>query len=168
MGWWSDDVDGHEGFAVGVLKLDDGLTGTRYLATVDAPDPSVEITSVHYAAATCGCGWRSERITAIEPMDWRDRSLECSERVKNRLYQLWEEHIALMAYRLRRASGSESRAFTDLRKHLQSFDRCACGHVRSEHAATLDGPHCAGWNYFTHPPRTDCACRAFRFQPTPA
>lgn len=173
MGWWAEEALGHEGSKVGVLKLDDGLTGTRYLATVDAPDPSVTITSIHYALAACDCGWRSERICVAESMAWIDGWLECSERVNARLERLWVEHIALVSYRVRLAQVPmrRDRHTDELIASLESVERCQCGHERYRHTLV----NCTASGTFAPPidgpsdvPTVGCPCREFRFMPTPA
>jgi len=168
MGWYSEEAPGHEGHAVGVLKLVDGLSGTRYLATVDAPDPSVQ--EVQYACAICDCGWRSERIKVGTPMAWRHGSLACVQPVWDRLRRLWTEHAALSGYRRIITFGWSERerkiASAALIAELSSIERCLCGHERREHGLGEGGLH-----RFCIVRDADglsaCDCREFRFMPSP-
>jgi hypothetical protein len=158
MGWWSDDVDGHEGFAIALVPIDgeheNSFANFREISRTDESH-----TGLHHACSGCDCGWRSERISVAEPMRCERGHLLCSERVDARLERLWVEHVALVAYRLALAQYNypvaRERTSDRLVRQLESIERCECGHERRQHTLV----NCTV---------SLCPCREFRFMPTPA
>ena len=167
MGWYSDDALGHEGWPVGLIAVDgeDLYTATHF---VELQRPRDRIrTGVHHAQAGCECGWRSQRIVLSKPVTWDDGWLECSEHDRARMERLWNEHAALVAYRLRMTLEMDrytvrARINEALISSLESTERCACGHDRREHEGRPLGL-CNGGGELVR-----CPCKGFTFRPTPA
>jgi hypothetical protein len=132
--------------------------------------------------AGCECGWRSERIVVapLYGVQW-DGIVLAPSSVLDRLARLWSEHVAVAVYRRRIGlcweDGTEpDRAFIARRliEDLEALDRCRCGHERRAHARLSDHERAER----RADPRAGiteggcsvegCACRAFRFMPTPA
>lgn len=171
MSWCHEDAPGHEGYPVALDFRTDGIDRIVELRGDVAPRYQV-----HLACAGCDCGWRSERITVVEPMIW-DGYFQCSDRVRDRLERLWIEHRALVAYRIEVAHGRDRAACGDrLVGALSSVERCTCGHERRQHGTGGSGwPFCTGWDDFVIPlgqarrqPAASCPCRKFVFMPSPA
>jgi hypothetical protein len=166
MGWFSEAAIGHEGYAIGLLNVD-GYEGGR-LRELTRDDASHR--ELSHVGAACECGWRSQRLRVSEPVHWTDGWLQCSERLRDRIERLWTEHVALVEYRQTRADGFDDHlASLELRRNLESVDRCKCGHERRLH-----GTKCSGWDDFQTmdgkrvAPILGCPCRGFHFQPMPA
>ena len=89
MGWFYTDVEGHEGYVIG-LRRGEGLARNCLYRELGYPEDDKE-TAVHAVQAGCDCGWRSPRfqITAR----WFPFVVDTDEDTEATLKDLWEAHI---------------------------------------------------------------------------
>lgn len=145
MGWFSDDAPDHEGYPVALVERDGPMRGLHFAELHSGDAAATGITTIQ---AACECGWRSERITLREPVEW-DGIVYGPEHVRDRAARLWHEHIALVYWRRCVAQsphpaepeGTRGRARTlaalsaHLVADLEAVQLCRCGHERREHRA---------------------------------
>lgn len=100
MGWCDPEVEGHEGYVVGLVDV--GTNGwkrwreLRYPEDKEAPAAPIEMLQ-----AACDCGWRSRRFHApiINPPKWAPYMVLVDEETEEGALVLWREHVRAEATR---------------------------------------------------------------------
>lgn len=99
MGWIREDAPGHEGFVVGLVRID-YRTGeevaheTGFWRELRGPhdDQPRAYGSIRAIQVACDCGWRSARIDAPYRTTYHPFAVDVPEDVERRLCDEWIEH----------------------------------------------------------------------------
>lgn len=91
MSWFLDDIQGHEGYVVGLIE-DGASTGRFRELRYPADDFRSRVSKVQVA---CECGWRSTRLTAPLRAEWVPFSIVLNDdAADDTAHALWVEHMS--------------------------------------------------------------------------
>lgn len=91
MGWHNEEHPEHEGYLVGLVKVD------YRFRELESEDGNVE--RVEYVQMACSCGWRSPRLAAPYDTKFSPSIVLASEALDELGLLLWQEHVAATAAR---------------------------------------------------------------------
>lgn len=96
MGWYRDTAPGHEGYLIGIEKIDDTHRwrelGNQYDRERAWREKGIKLTHVQVA---CECGWRSPRFLAPLGTEWHPSTVELpgwDERTEEQAAGIWGKH----------------------------------------------------------------------------
>ena len=94
MGWCNPEVDGHEGYVVGLVDESVGHRQRWRELNYDHDKKPVSI-GIQMLQAACECGWRSRMFHApiVRPPKWYPYTISVDEQTEDGALILWNEHV---------------------------------------------------------------------------
>jgi len=94
MGWFFEDVTGHEGGAIGYVTREGCPPDAELYRELAYPRDDITRRVVRLAAG-CECGWRSSRWAPRQPASWEPFGVSVSKVDDECARQLWRRHLEL-------------------------------------------------------------------------